>query len=1576
MKKIKKLTPSDVEKIAHDKLHEKVLNAATIDATAIEGNDLILELGNGVKHNAGQVIFHGRDGIDGSDGRDGRDGIDGIRGPQGFQGEQGFRGALGPQGIMGPQGARGATGPIGPQGARGPIPRHEFKSMQDGRLQIRFELPDGKFGDWQILNDRAAIFGGGSTGVSKSYINTHVLGYTVTNDPETGDILEFNGENLTWVPESTETKSWAASLIVGNTSVGGGTNNPTLSAGDLLEGTDAGIAITGDTSPYGSATEVLNLTGLIDCRRTETVTDQTRPVHHFERCTVTPSGSLSQATDYHGFDLSIALSGTGYSGQTVGAYSMESTVIYGSTENIDRGVGMFSQVRLTAASTMTEGVGYQSWIRCQDAGATISSAKNFLVYNATADGIVDAQYALWTQDLNSATENWVIYSLGGNSYHEGDLYLGRTAPLGTEKLSVNGTIRCDEVIANTGTFFLDDSLAISNASRTLLIQDLARDTKFLALLSEYDDTGSTPPVYIEMTGVATTAIQTLEDEQSGSFTFTVPIPLGVNTTAIRVKPKAAGDGNFSVQLNDASGKVMVTGFDVTFSLGEVDTVVTVPLPNDILNFAGEASFNNYTGVDLAGHTYAADPTFGTGFYPLLSIDSQATTDRPISIQDAAFNPDVIPYADSNGLLTSNDTQLLWDPSKEQLLVGTDDTSGFQKVSIVSNVVSSTAYSALNVGSTNGGTGRPIAITSSGVLSHSYESTDFGDDYAYSLQYITNDVVNNTNYHLGSRRIILHNGTADLTNTSEGGLGGDYTIVTANNSGAVTRMIGSAYLLGTDNDVGSAVTDAAFYSVQASADGGDITNAIALDLQNDVAGSASVLNHFLLRTDTSSPYVDSDTLIVDIDGTTRYIPTYDQPISSGAYTQTFTDGDLTAGVLTVNHALNQDILIVAVTDNTGNIIVPDEVTFTDADNADIDLSSYGTITGTWQLLLSIGNPATGENVSILDDTEKEIFNAQDLLDVSGGTGTITVDGVSLILTFKNEDTIVSPVKIVAQNGATVTIQGTGTGTWAWSNIGTMITSTDSTIRIRGMNMAGLANLSSPFSATLIDFDSSSNTDYTMNISRTNLLYWVGGSHDTGVCLMRFVGFIDWFGPLTLTNTGIVELQSITIGKINVPALGQICLKIQDSDPESVIKMISASGRVDTGDYFLRVDPVFSAKFLLNGIVTTGTLFNETGSDGTFTSITDATITAQSITSVTDSSGTARFNFTPGPTVYQYQKVTISGYTTNTDYNVTGIISAAGAGYFEIDGVDYGTDEAGGAFDSDSITLTTPDTLTDGDTVYIDGQYSIEIDGGSYVYNAVAATSFQINAVYPGATTYNGTWCTRGLNERNPRVLVTTSPGNTESAYRAFVHIEDNGQTTTAVDGEYNDMNLAGDSAAITAYATNGVGGTTVTSAGHGLVALQNVTIADSGDDTYNNVWQIFNITLDTFDIAVAFSTDPTTKGSWNSGPIVGDSMERFKLTDPTTMEITYIGLEDRSFTCVDSIGAEKTGSAQDYQFAVAKDNVVEAGFSYTPRTISPALAGFTVSQDLEMAYGQTIKPKQAGKGTSSDLIVTNIRMEVS
>ena len=83
-------------------------------------------------------------------------------------------------------------------------------------------------------------------------------------------------------------------------------------------------------------------------------------------------------------------------------------------------------------------------------------------------------------------------------------------------------------------------------------------------------------------------------------------------------------------------------------------------------------------------------------------------------------------------------------------------------------------------------------------------------------------------------------------------------------------------------------------------------------------------------------------------------------SGGApgYYTTFTNASLPSGVLTINHNLGQKYNVVQVFNSNDQQILPDNVTVTGDNTCYVDLTSYGSITGTWGVIVSNGNGASG------------------------------------------------------------------------------------------------------------------------------------------------------------------------------------------------------------------------------------------------------------------------------------------------------------------------------------------------------------------------------------------------------------------------------------------------------------------------------------------------------------------------------------------------------------------------------------------------------------------------------------------
>lgn len=68
-----------------------------------------------------------------------------------------------------------------------------------------------------------------------------------------------------------------------------------------------------------------------------------------------------------------------------------------------------------------------------------------------------------------------------------------------------------------------------------------------------------------------------------------------------------------------------------------------------------------------------------------------------------------------------------------------------------------------------------------------------------------------------------------------------------------------------------------------------------------------------------------------------------------YLTSFTNSDLSSGILTVTHSLANKYVSVSIYDNTDIQIIPDEITASNNSQVLIDLSSFGILTGTWNII---------------------------------------------------------------------------------------------------------------------------------------------------------------------------------------------------------------------------------------------------------------------------------------------------------------------------------------------------------------------------------------------------------------------------------------------------------------------------------------------------------------------------------------------------------------------------------------------------------------------------------------------------
>lgn len=105
-------------------------------------------------------------------------------------------------------------------------------------------------------------------------------------------------------------------------------------------------------------------------------------------------------------------------------------------------------------------------------------------------------------------------------------------------------------------------------------------------------------------------------------------------------------------------------------------------------------------------------------------------------------------------------------------------------------------------------------------------------------------------------------------------------------------------------------------------------------------------------DSSSASTSLDYFLKHVSGAYR-THVHDGTSDDGAslsYRTTFVNADLSAGNLTITHNLNKQVSAIFIFDNNNDMIIPDNIDITGANTSTVNLSSFGTLSGTWNLLV--------------------------------------------------------------------------------------------------------------------------------------------------------------------------------------------------------------------------------------------------------------------------------------------------------------------------------------------------------------------------------------------------------------------------------------------------------------------------------------------------------------------------------------------------------------------------------------------------------------------------------------------------
>ena len=161
-------------------------------------------------------------------------------------------------------------------------------------------------------------------------------------------------------------------------------------------------------------------------------------------------------------------------------------------------------------------------------------------------------------------------------------------------------------------------------------------------------------------------------------------------------------------------------------------------------------------------------------------------------------------------------------------------------------------------------------------------------------------------------------------------------------------------------------------------------------------------------------------------------------STQSFFQSFVNADLTAGVLTVTHNLGHKFAIVQVYDQNDDLIQPDDINLVDNNSLTIDLLSFGTITGTFQVVvLDVGTTksSVASDLSLAGQTAEDfaIFNGTNW-EAKGGGELRFVTSVTKNLTDASTTQVITGVGFrpssVIINVANVS--GGQTGSWGYAS----------------------------------------------------------------------------------------------------------------------------------------------------------------------------------------------------------------------------------------------------------------------------------------------------------------------------------------------------------------------------------------------------------------------------------------------------------------------------------------------------------------------------------------------------------------
>jgi len=114
------------------------------------------------------------------------------------------------------------------------------------------------------------------------------------------------------------------------------------------------------------------------------------------------------------------------------------------------------------------------------------------------------------------------------------------------------------------------------------------------------------------------------------------------------------------------------------------------------------------------------------------------------------------------------------------------------------------------------------------------------------------------------------------------------------------------------------------------------------------------NFTIIKTEIEALQGKSIQLVGDITSPPTVLDGATTPVvivtASKIYRKSFINSEVSGGVIVVTHNLGNKIVLVQVSDNLDNVISPDQVTLLNSTQAQITLTSFVPLTGTWNVIV--------------------------------------------------------------------------------------------------------------------------------------------------------------------------------------------------------------------------------------------------------------------------------------------------------------------------------------------------------------------------------------------------------------------------------------------------------------------------------------------------------------------------------------------------------------------------------------------------------------------------------------------------